>query len=201
MEQEPSRKISALVREVLSSFDDVQLRELKSMDQGLKSRVEKIINRCGSQSDCQEHIARLLNAQVLVLVRAKSIGDGVVANLHLKDMGSGYDLLKVSRTMTGSNEHKKNVLNEIITGVLFPEKLIGRIELKIEPVGADIYLDGQLKVSGSPGSVNLESVRAGRHTLSIKHEGYRDFIAIIQVPFNGVSQLNARMQKIPASKN
>lgn len=195
IEQKPSHEISELLRQVLRSFDGVELSDLSTMDSGLRARVEKIVRRCGSQTDCQERIARLMRVQVLVLVRAQAIAGGVLVNLAVRDMGTGNDLCKVSRTMTGSSGHKKEVLETIVTSALFPERMIGRVELKLEPLGGDVYLDGQLKVTSAPGAVNLEAIRSGHHTLLVKHEGYRDFIAIIQVPFKGVSQINVTMRQ------
>ncbi len=193
-EEKPSKEISELLGQVLKSLDGVEQRCVKSLDPGLRSRVEKIIKRCGTQADCQSRLARLMNTQVFVLVRAQAIGDGVVVNLQVRDMGSGVDLGRLSRTMAGSFKHKKDVLEAVITDILFPERMIGRVELNLEPSGGNVFLDGQLKVSDAPASVNLEAVHASRHTLVVKRDGYRDFIAIIQVPFKGVSQIDVKMK-------
>jgi len=85
-------------------------------------------------------------------------------------------------------------LEQVMTDTLFPERLVGRIEVRLSPPGADVYLDDKLEIEDAPAVVSLENIHAGRHTLRITKPGHKDFIAIVHVPFKGASVLDAKLR-------
>jgi hypothetical protein len=167
---------------------------LDALEGKLGQRVAALRARCGDQPDCRLRLGRMLELNLLLLLEAERLEAGVALELDVLDMGSGKRLRHVSRSLYGDTALRRDALAALLTGCLFPQRLVGRIALRIRPAGASVLLDGRVRLKDAPRQVNLESVPAGRHTLRIQRAGYRDFIAIVQVPFGGVSQLDVQLQ-------
>ena len=120
---------------------------------------------------------------------------GRLLELAVLDVGSGRIKRKVSRSLAGPAERQRATLAIILTEAFFPERVVGRIALRIDPPGARVLLDGQPRVDPAPALVNLENVPEGRHTVQVQLAGYLEFIAFVQVPYQGVSQLDVKLRK------
>ncbi len=196
-EARPAPAVAGLLAEVLGEMQGVELVRLDALEGKLGQRVAALRDRCGDQPDCRLRLGRMLDLNLLLLLAAERLEAGVALELDLLDMGSGKRLRHVSRTLCGDTALRRDALAALLTGVLFPQRLVGRIALRIRPAGATVLLDGRVRLKHAPRQVNLESVPAGRHNLRIERAGYRDFIAIVQVPFQGVSQLDVELQPAP----
>ena len=193
-----SRLVGAL-EQVLAGMPGVELVRLDAIEPGLANTVAKLKNRCGDQRDCQLKLGQLLKLNLLILTRTEPLGEGVNVAFDFIDLGTKKTKRKLTRTLGGSDAHRRDVLEHVLTATLFPERLVGRIEIRLSPAGGSVYLDDKLKISDAPATVSLENILEGRHTLRIEKPGYKDFIAFINVPFKGVSVLDVDLREEEAN--
>jgi len=102
---------------------------------------------------------------------------------------------KISRTLSGSRVRKAAAFEAVLTEGLFPEHLVGQLDVFLEPPGGCVFLDGQLRVKAAGPQLHLRDVPAGQHTLREQLQGHQDFYAIVQVPFQGTTKLNIKMRE------
>lgn len=188
-------EIDAILREVAGQMPGVENIEKQAIDRALKGKVGGILRRCGKQMDCRLKVGSMLGAQLLVTGRACTMGQGVLVDLEFLDVGSGKVVSKISRTLSGTRVRKAAAFEAILTEVLFPERMVGQLDIFLSPPGGSVYLDGQLKVKPAGPQLHLKDVPAGQHTLRVQRQGYQDFYAIVQVPFQGTAKLNVKMRK------
>jgi UDP-glucose 4-epimerase len=186
--------LDGILREVAAQMPGVENIEKKTLDRALSGKVGVILRRCGKQKDCRLKIGALLGAQLLVTGRASSMGAGALVELEFLDVGSGKIVSKVSRTLSGSRVRKAAVFEAMLTEVIFPERMVGQLDVFLNPPGGSVFLDGLLKVKPAGPQLHLKDVPAGQHTLRVRREGYQDFYAIVQVPFRGTAKLNINMR-------
>lgn len=189
-----SGKLNTALEQVLAEMRGVELVRLDTIEPGLAKTVAKLKKRCGNQRDCQLKLGQLLKLNVLVLTRTEPLDEGVNVAFDFIDLGTRKSKRKLTRTLGGADAHRRDVLEHVVTDTLFPERVVGRIEIRISPPGAEVYLDDKLKITDAPATVSLENIPAGRHTLRIAKSGYKDLIAIVHVPFKGVSVLDAKLR-------
>jgi serine/threonine protein kinase/class 3 adenylate cyclase len=60
---------------------------------------------------------------------------------------------------------------------------LGRITLNTQPFGASIWLDGQ-KIENALTPYSLENIKAGKHTITLRKDGYQDFSTTVNVEQN-----------------
>jgi len=60
---------------------------------------------------------------------------------------------------------------------------LGRVTVNSQPAGASIWLDGQ-RVENALTPYSLEEIKAGRHTVTLRKDGYEDFSTIVNVTQN-----------------
>jgi len=190
-----AKQVVSALEQTLAGMRGVELVRWTELSPGLDAKAKKIRARCGDQRDCQLALGALVKANLLVLTRVEPMEAGALVELDFVDLGTKRSKRKLSRTLSCSAQHQRDVLEHILTDSLFPERMVGRIEIRLEPAGGDIYLDDRLKLRAAPAQVNLENIREGRHTLRIEKPGFKDFIAFIQVPFKGVSVLEVQLRK------
>lgn len=188
-------ELDDILREVTVQMPGVESIEKEKLDRALDGKVGGILRRCGKQMDCRLKVGALLGAQLLVTGRAKAMGDGALVDLEFLDVGSGKVVSKVSRTLSGTRVRKAAAFEAILTEVLFPERMVGQLDIFISPPGGSVFLDGQLKVKQAGPQLHLKDVSAGQHTLRIQRQGHQDFYAIVQVPFQGTTKLNVKMRE------
>jgi hypothetical protein len=188
-------ELDAVLGEVASQMPGVENVDMRALDSPLSGKVNSILHRCGKQKDCRLKIGRLLGAQMLVAGRASTIGDGALVELEFLDVASGKLMSKVSRTLSGSRVRKAAALEAVLTEVLFPERMVGQLDIFLNPPGGSVFLDGRLKVEPAGPHLHLKDVPAGQHTLRVRREGSQDFYAIVQVPFQGTTKLNINMRE------
>jgi len=184
-----------ILREVAAQMPGVENIEKKTLDRALGEKVGAILRRCGKQKDCRLKIGALLKAQLLITGRASTMGDGALVELEFLDMGSGKVVSKVSRTLSGSRVRKAAAFEAMLTEAIFPERMVGQLDIFLDPPGGSVFLDGQLKVKPAGPQLHLKDVPAGRHTLRVQREGCQDFYAIVQVPFQGTAKLKISMRE------
>lgn len=187
--------LDGLLWEVAAQMPGVENIGKKTLDRALSGKVGAILRRCGKQNDCRLKIGALLGVQLLVTGRASTMGDGALVELEFLDVGSGKIVSKVSRTLSGSRVRKAAVFEAMLTEVIFPERMVGQLDIFLNPPGGRVFLDGQLRVKPAGPQLHLKNVPAGQHTLRVRREGYQDFYAIVQVPFQGTVKLNINMRE------
>jgi len=188
-------ELDEILREVAGQMPGVVNIDKNTIDRALKGKVGSILKRCGKQMDCRLKVGSLLGAQLLVTGKASTIGDGALVDLEFLDVGSGKVVSKVSRTLSGTRVRKAAAFEAILTEVLFPERMVGRLDIFLSPPGGSVFLDGQLKVERAGPQLHLKDVPAGQHTLRVQRQGCQDFYAIVQVPFQGTTKLNVKMRE------
>ena len=191
----PARQMTALLQEVLGGMSGVELTDWSKLPPKRRKQVDHLLQRCGNQFDCQLRIGRALNLQLMFVGSVNSLGEGAVLDLQVIELSTKKVITKLSRSLTGSRAHRAEALETLLTRIIFPERMVGRIEMRLEPAGGLVSLDNQIRVKDAPALVNLENVSEGPHTIHISLDGYKDFIAIVQVPFKGVSQLDIKLRK------
>lgn len=188
-------ELDGILREVAAQMPGVESIEKKAIERALKGKVGDILRRCGKQMDCRLKVGSLLGVQLLVTGTASTIGDGALVDLEFLDVGSGKVVSRVSRTLSGSRVRKAAAFEAILTEVLFPERMVGQLDIFLSPPGGSVFLDGQLKVKQAGPQLHLKDVPAGQHTLRVQRQGCQDFYAIVQVPFLGTTKLNVNMRE------
>lgn len=188
-------ELDEILRGVAAQMPGVENIEKSTIDRALKGKVGNILKRCGKQMDCRLKVGSLLGAQLLVTGRASTMGDGALVDLEFLDVGSGKVVSKVSRTLSGTRVRKAAAFEAILTEVLFPERMVGQLDLFLTPPGGSVFLDGRLKVKQAGPQLHLKDVPAGQHTLRVQRQGHQDFYAIVQVPFQGTTKLNVKMRE------
>ncbi len=188
-------ELDAVLGEVAAQMPGVENVDMRALDGTLSGKVNSILHRCGTQKDCRLKIGRLLGAQMLVTGRASAIGDGALVELEFLDVASRKLMSKVSRTLSGSRLRRAAALEAVLTEVLFPERMVGQLDIFLNPPGGSVFLDGRLKVKPAGPQLHLKDVPAGQHTLRVQREGSQDFYAIVQVPFQGTTKVNINMRE------
>lgn len=189
------QELDDILREVAAQMPGVESIDKAALDRALSGKVGGILKRCGTQKDCRLKIGALLGAQLLVTGRASTIGEGALVDLEFLDVGSGKVVSKISRTLSGTRVRRAAAFESILTEVLFPERMVGQLDIFLSPPGGSVYLDGQLKMKQAGPQLHLKDVPAGQHTLRVQRQGHQDFYAIVQVPFQGTTKLNVKMRE------
>ena len=194
-DESAARKMEALLDQVLVGMPGVEVIRLNQAEPGRAKQAEKLIERCGDQPDCRLRIGEALGAQVLIFGHAASAGKGgALVDLEILDVGSACKIRKLSRSLMGSAERQQQSLDHSLTEVLFPERMLGCIELDIQPEGAAVYLDGKLHIKNAKSKERLSDLHTGSHTLRISKTAHADFYAIVQVPYKDVTRLVVQMR-------
>lgn len=188
-------ELDGILREVAAQMPGVENIEKETLDRALSGKVGSILRRCGKQKDCRLKIGALLGVQLLVTGSASTMGDGALVELEFLDVGSGKVVSKVSRTLSGTRVRMAAAFEAVLTEVLFPERLVGQLDIFLNPPGGSVFLDGQLKVKQAGPQLHLKDIPAGQHTLRVQRQGHQDFYAIVQVPFQGTTKLNINMRE------
>jgi len=193
-DESAARKMEALLDQVLAAMPGVEVIRLDQAEPGRAKQAKKLIERCGDQPDCRLRIGEALGAQVLIFGHAASAGkDGALLDLEILDVGSACKIRKLSRSLMGSTERQQQSLGHSLTEVLFPERMVGCIDLEIKPKGAAVYLDGKLHIKNAKSKERLSDLHSGSHTLRISKAAHADFYAIVQVPYKDVTRLVVHM--------
>ncbi len=79
---------------------------------------------------------------------------------------------------------------------LAPLSLIGALQVKSSPGGADVYVDGFY--SGST-ATTVGNLAAGSHLVTLRLAGYRDWLGTIEVPENSVAFIDAQLEVASAA--
>ena len=79
---------------------------------------------------------------------------------------------------------------------LRPLSLVGALQVKSSPGGADIYVDGFY--SGST-AATVGNLAAGSHFITLRLAGYRDWLGSIEIPENSVAFVDAKLEVASAA--
>jgi hypothetical protein len=191
----PARQMTALLQEVLGGMHGVELKDWSKLPPKQSKQLEQLLKRCGDQFDCQLRIGRALKLQLMFVGSVTSLGEGAVLHLQVIELSTKKVINKLSRSLTGSRAHRAEAIEILLTRIIFPERMVGRIEMRLEPPGGFVYLDSQIRVKDAPALVNLVNISEGPHTITVSLDGYKDFFVMVQVPFKGVSQLDIKLRK------
>jgi uncharacterized membrane protein len=71
---------------------------------------------------------------------------------------------------------------------------MGTLTLRIQPVSADVWIDGEQWVSSDRGSFEIE-VPAGVHQIQVRGRGYQDYSGTVEVRDGEVTQLNITLMR------
>ncbi|HNL85638.1 MAG: PEGA domain-containing protein [Methanomicrobiales archaeon] len=74
---------------------------------------------------------------------------------------------------------------------LLPLSRIGALQVKSNPGGADIYIDGFY--SGST-ATTVGNLAAGEHFVTLRLAGYQDWLGTVDIPENSVAFIDARLE-------
>jgi hypothetical protein len=154
----------------------------------------KVFKRCGKERDCQLKIGTLLTAQVVVTGAITAAEDSARLDLVVLDTGSKTEKLKAHKTLGGTRVQRAAMLEALLTQALFPERMVGAISITLDPPDAQVWLDGRLKIDHPAGRLDLPRVLQGQHTLRVARAGFADFFAVVQVPFQGTTDLEVKMR-------
>lgn len=185
---------SSLLGHIISEMDGVSCLSLDKLDDKVRSVIRELLRRCGKAPDCQQKIGLLVGAGIIISGKADNLNQGILLDLELLDVGSGKSIARISRTLTGSQLQRAAAIEAMLTRVLFPERLVGSLDVFMQPAGSKVFIDGRLIIPESGPQAHFEKLRAGQHTLRLVKPGYQDFYALVQVPFSGTSRLEAKMR-------
>jgi PEGA domain len=79
---------------------------------------------------------------------------------------------------------------------LTPLSLVGALQVKSSPGGADIYVDGFY--SGST-AATVGNLAAGPHFITLRLAGYKDWLGTIEIPENSVAFVDAQLEVASAT--
>jgi len=79
---------------------------------------------------------------------------------------------------------------------LRPLSVVGALQVKSSPGGADIYVDGFY--SGST-AATVGNLAAGSHFITLRLAGYRDWLGSIEIPENSVAFVDAKLEVASAA--
>jgi hypothetical protein len=89
-------------------------------------------------------------------------------------------------------EHAGNTASKKATESAPAEQATGTVNVSSSPAGADVLVDGQF-VGNCPAALKLAP---GKHTVTVKMSGYKDWSREITVESGSQVQLNASLEKI-----
>lgn len=193
-DREAAAATAGLVREVLAGIRGISCPAGRAHEDAMAGKAGAIYERCGRDRDCQLKIGEALGANAVVVGRVEDLGAGVALEVEVLDVGKRKRIGKVSRTLAGSRVHRAAALEALFVGVFYPDRMTGSLDLFIEPEGAAIFLDGQMKLDRAGPQVHFDKLRAGQHTVRLERKGYTDFYAIVQVPYQGNTKVRVRMR-------
>ena len=185
---------TALLHQAASAIPGLQVIPAPEVEAAFKGEPGKIFRRCGDETDCQAKIGLALKAKLLLAGSASAMDQGALLDLTLMDVGSGVVTHRFSRTVMGSPARRAAALEATLISVLFPERYVGSIELALDPPGGEVWIDGALKLESAPAQATLRDVREGQHTVRVNRLGYREFIAVVQVPYADTTRLDVKLR-------
>jgi len=83
-----------------------------------------------------------------------------------------------------------------VNPLLTPLSVVGALQVKSSPGGADIYIDGFY--SGST-AATIGSLAAGSHFITLRLAGYRDWLGTSVIPENSVAFIDAQLEVASAA--
>ena len=91
----------------------------------------------------------------------------------------------------GGEEKNETATNKVTTAALTPEPAKGTVNVSSNPIGADVLVDGEF-VGNAPAALKLA---AGKHAVTVKISGYKDWTKDISVQSGSEVQLTANLEK------
>ncbi len=70
----------------------------------------------------------------------------------------------------------------------------GAVAIRVQPVDAEVYVNGELWESPEPGSLTVE-LAGGLHSVEIRREGYRPYVADVQITAGHTTTLNVSLSR------
>lgn len=194
-------EVTELLTNVLKEMHGVHYLAPDELDAQTRTVFNELVKRCGKSPDCRQKIGIRTGANTIVSGVVNDLGPGTLLELDLLDVGSGNSIGKISRTLSGSRLQRAAAVEAMVVRVLFPARMVGSLDIFINPEGAKVFVDGLMRIPESGPQVHLEKLSAGQHTVRIEKPGYSNFYALVQVQFSGSTRLvvNMRVSNSPDS--
>jgi hypothetical protein len=105
----------------------------------------------------------------------------------------GYKTFTVSFTVTPDDTTTVKHKMTPVTGAAQVEEA-GRLIIRTDPTGADVYIDGQHSFVSGAKAKNLE-LASGRHQVRVMKEGYNDYVADTVISDGGEVNMDVELQE------
>jgi hypothetical protein len=143
-------------------------------------------------------LAKETNAVRVLAVEASRLGDGRVLYLQSLDPQGGQIAsttvpLKGESGEVSADDRTK--LRTEIARVLEPKRFIGRLNVKVDVNGAEVFVDGAVKRATDP----IE-LAVGTHTVRVTHPAYRDYMRFVDIEFDKNVSLEAGLAAYPLAE-
>jgi hypothetical protein len=68
----------------------------------------------------------------------------------------------------------------------------GTLELQVQPIDAEVTIDGQRWETSDPGHLAVD-VGIGRHVITVRKAGYREYVGDVEIVEGRVTPLNVSL--------
>lgn len=160
---------------------------------GLEPPVEKAI------ADAVGKIAALqlvpggkkAGAQKLLSVDEVKIGNGRVIYLQAGDGSASVTIAGESGEVVAADQQK---LRAAVARILVPEHYRGRVALKVDVAGAELYVDARKQKE------TTVELPVGTHAIRVTHPQYRDFLRFVDVEYDQTLEIQVALSAYPLAE-
>ena len=198
----------------LISLDKYQVVERNNMDKILKE--QKFQHSGCTDSECAVEIGQLLNSDYIVTGSVNKFGDTYALDARLIDVGLGKGVISAKFSMTGkidallttgitsvakqlcgisvSTTMKESAQSNMTTRTS-SSGFGGTLDIKSEPTGAEIYIDGNY--FGTTPFI-LDDYPSGNYEIVLKLYAYENYTESVKLIPRGSKKINAKLHGLPA---
>jgi hypothetical protein len=191
VEPELARRVQQLLHKEIERLDGVTPVAGERLAALLDERPE--LGTCGGATDCLAELGRASGARRVLSGVLGRLGATYSLDLKLVAADSGREVGRLAQTWEGADDSLIEVMRQVATRALRPDRYLGRVELEVSPPGVTVLVDGD-EVGRTPLAGPLSLV-PGRHAVKLQRPGYRDVERFVDVAFDRSSRLQIELRE------
>jgi hypothetical protein len=162
----------------------------------LNGRLDAVIARCGGDPRCVAEVGERLHVDEVILVGISQLGDIIVA-LQRIGVSTRSVAARIAEALPPDTEPTDEVLLGYLKRLLPADvfRRYGVIRVRSSVSGAAVDLDGVVRGQTPLAGLKVEAPR--RYQLKVRKPGYLDFALALDVPPDGLVEVNPDLQRRP----